>query len=123
MKKTLLLMVSLIGLPLLLPAADAPKKLLVVTTTAAFRHASIPTGEKILGQLAKESGEFTVDYLRQPEIAKPPVAPKQPTLKTNATGFTAPAPSRTVTITLVGWPQPAIASTTSRPAVRPIPPS
>jgi type 1 glutamine amidotransferase len=44
----------------------APKKLLVVTTTTGFRHSSIPTAEKILGQLAKDSGEFTVDFVRQP---------------------------------------------------------
>jgi len=44
----------------------APKKLLVVTTTAGFRHSSIPTAEKILAQLAQSSGEFTVDFVRQP---------------------------------------------------------
>jgi type 1 glutamine amidotransferase len=44
----------------------APKKLLVVTTTTGFRHSSIPTAEKILAQLAHESGEFTVDFVRQP---------------------------------------------------------
>jgi type 1 glutamine amidotransferase len=44
----------------------APKKLLVVTTTTGFRHSSIPTAEKILAQLAQESGEFTVDFVRQP---------------------------------------------------------
>ena len=33
-----------------------PKKLLVVTTTTGFRHSSIPTAEKILAQLAKDSG-------------------------------------------------------------------
>jgi type 1 glutamine amidotransferase len=43
-----------------------PKKLLVVTTTTGFRHSSIPTGEKILAQLAKDSGEFTVDFVEQP---------------------------------------------------------
>ncbi len=43
-----------------------PKKLLVVTTTAGFRHSSIPTLEKILAQLGKDSGEFTVDFVQQP---------------------------------------------------------
>ena len=43
-----------------------PKKLLVVTTTTGFRHSSIPTAEKILAQLAKDSGEFTVDFVQQP---------------------------------------------------------
>ena len=44
----------------------APKKLLVVTTTTGFRHSSIPTAEKILAQLAKDTGEFTVDFVEQP---------------------------------------------------------
>ena len=44
----------------------APKKLLVVTTTTGFRHASIPTLENMLSQLAKSSGEFTVDFVQQP---------------------------------------------------------
>ena len=43
------------------------KRLLVVTTTTGFRHSSIPTAEKVLGQLAEQSHAFTVDYLRQPE--------------------------------------------------------
>jgi type 1 glutamine amidotransferase len=43
-----------------------PKKILVVTTTTGFRHSSIPTAEKILAQLAMQSGEFTVDFVRQP---------------------------------------------------------
>jgi type 1 glutamine amidotransferase len=43
-----------------------PKKLLVVTTTTGFRHSSIPTAEKILSRLAKDSGEFTVDFVEQP---------------------------------------------------------
>ena len=60
-------------LPALLVAALAatslhaePKKLLVVTTTTGFRHSSIPTAEKVLAQLAQSSGEFTVDFVRQP---------------------------------------------------------
>ena len=43
-----------------------PKKLLVVTTTTGFRHSSIETAEKILAQLGKNSGEFTVDFVHQP---------------------------------------------------------
>lgn len=43
-----------------------PKKLLVVTTTTGFRHSSIPTAEKVLAQLAKDSGEFTVEFVQQP---------------------------------------------------------
>ncbi|SVD92113.1 uncharacterized protein METZ01_LOCUS444967, partial [marine metagenome] len=45
-------------------AIAAPKKLLVVTVTKGFRHGSIPTAEKVLGQLAKSSGAFEVDYVR-----------------------------------------------------------
>jgi type 1 glutamine amidotransferase len=45
-------------------AIAAPKKLLVVTVTKGFRHSSIPTAEKVLGELAQKSGDFTVDYVR-----------------------------------------------------------
>lgn len=45
---------------------SGPKKLLVVTTTTGFRHSSIPTAQKILAQLARQSGEFTVDFVEQP---------------------------------------------------------
>ena len=57
-------------------AQAAPKNVLVVTTTTStsFRHSSIPTAEKVLGQLAKESGVFTVDYAR--------VEPGDPQFKT-----------------------------------------
>ena len=54
----------------------APKKLLVVSTTTGFRHASIPMLEKMLSKLAKDSGEFTVDFAQQP--AGKPTAPKKP---------------------------------------------
>src|SRR5712691_6043424 len=51
------------------PAPAAPKKVLVVTVTGpkGFRHSSIPTAEKVLGELAKKSGAFTVDYVRTDE--------------------------------------------------------
>jgi type 1 glutamine amidotransferase len=42
----------------------SPKRVLVVTTTLGFRHSSIPTAEKIIGELAQQSGAFTVDYAR-----------------------------------------------------------
>jgi type 1 glutamine amidotransferase len=45
-------------------AGAAPKKVLVVTVTKGFRHSSIPTAEKVLGELAQKSGAFTVDYVR-----------------------------------------------------------
>jgi type 1 glutamine amidotransferase len=44
----------------------APKKLLVVTTTTGFRHSSIPLSEKVIENLGKQSGKFTVDFVRQP---------------------------------------------------------
>jgi len=40
----------------------APKHLLVVTTTKEFRHSSIPVAERIIGELAYRSGDFTVEY-------------------------------------------------------------
>ena len=43
---------------------NSPKRVLVVSTTTGFRHSSIPTAEKIIGELARESGAFTVDYAR-----------------------------------------------------------
>ena len=46
------------------PAQAAPKKVLVVTVTKGFRHSSIPTAEKVIAELAQESGAFTVDYAR-----------------------------------------------------------
>lgn len=42
----------------------APKRVLVVTVTEGFRHSSIPTAEKVLGELAASDGAFTVDYAR-----------------------------------------------------------
>jgi type 1 glutamine amidotransferase len=46
------------------PALAAPKKLLVVTVTKGFRHSSIPTAEKVLGELADRNPAFAVDYAR-----------------------------------------------------------
>lgn len=58
-------------------AAEAPKKVLVVTVTMGFRHSSIPTSEKILAQLARETGKFSVEFVRQPEgMPRPPQAPR-----------------------------------------------
>lgn len=63
MKKLSLLLAVMLTATLL---QAAPKKLLVVTTTTGFRHSSIPTLEKVLSQLGKESGAFTVDFVEQP---------------------------------------------------------
>jgi type 1 glutamine amidotransferase len=46
------------------PAQAAPKRVLVVTVTKGFRHSSIPTAEKVLAELGKESSAFTVEYAR-----------------------------------------------------------
>ena len=73
-----LLAKSIVGLALigLTATAAEPKKLLVVTTTTGFRHSSIPTAEKVIAQLGKQSGAFTVEYAQQP--GNQPNAPKKP---------------------------------------------
>jgi uncharacterized protein len=48
-------------------AADAPKKLLVVTVTKGFRHDSIPTAERVVAQLGLESGAWVSDFARTDE--------------------------------------------------------
>jgi len=59
-------------------AAEAPKpaRLLVVTVTTGFRHASIATAEPVLEELGRSSGLFHVDFLRMPPGR--PAAPKAP---------------------------------------------
>jgi hypothetical protein len=59
------LFLALLALAGVAALAAAPKKLLVVTVTKGFRHDSIPTLERVLDQLARDSGgAFTVDYAR-----------------------------------------------------------
>ncbi len=82
MKKILLALVGVALTGLAAIAADAPKKLLVVTTTVGFRHSSIPTAEKVLSELAEKTKTFTLDFVRQPEGK--PNAPRQPTEETQA---------------------------------------
>ena len=53
-----------------------PARLLVVTVTTGFRHASIATAEPALEELGRTSGLFHVDFLRMPP-GRPP-APKPP---------------------------------------------
>ena len=49
----------------------APKRLMVVTHTTGFRHASIPTAESVLTRLGTESGVFTVTFCRtQADVAQ-----------------------------------------------------
>jgi type 1 glutamine amidotransferase len=67
-----------------------PKKLLVVTTTTGFRHSSIPTLEKVLAQLGKDSGAFTVDFIHQPP-GKPANLKKNATAEQKAEFKTAEA--------------------------------
>lgn len=59
-------------------AADPakPARLLVVTVTMGFRHASIATAEPVLEELGRTSGLFHVDFLRMPPGR--PAAPKAP---------------------------------------------
>ncbi len=55
--------------------AQAPKKLLVVTVTKGFRHSSIETAEKVLADLGKKSGLFTVDLVKTDEEMAVKMAP------------------------------------------------
>ena len=66
MKNTTLRLLALAVFCLVLASVQAatPKKLLVVTVTKGFRHSSIPTAEKVLADIAKTSGAFTVDFAR-----------------------------------------------------------
>ena len=55
-----------------------PARLLVVTVTTGFRHASIATAEPVLEELGRTSGLFHVDFLRMPPgRAAAPNAPKR----------------------------------------------
>lgn len=65
-------------------AMAAPKKVLVVSVTTGFRHSSIPTMNKVIGQLGAESKAFTVDYIEQPPDESKKVKPPKP-LAANAT--------------------------------------
>jgi uncharacterized protein len=66
-------MLSCVGSPT--PAQAEPKHLLVVTVTKGFRHSSIPTAEKVLGELAQKDGAFTVDYVRNDDEMKEKMTP------------------------------------------------
>ena len=59
-------------------ATAEPKRVLVCTVTAGFRHSSIPWAEKTLEKIGQESGAFTVvGFVQQPDI-KIPQAPRKP---------------------------------------------
>ncbi|MBM3845065.1 MAG: ThuA domain-containing protein [Verrucomicrobia bacterium] len=63
--------------------AAQPPKLLLVTVTTGFRHSSIPTAEKVLAQLAKDSGSFSLELVQQPP--NEPQPPREPKLGKNPT--------------------------------------
>jgi type 1 glutamine amidotransferase len=75
------LVAGLTGCKMFLAGHAGSKKLLIVATTTGFRHSSIPTGEKILAQLGRDSGEFTADFVdqppNQPENLKPDATDEQ----------------------------------------------
>lgn len=76
-----LALVMLLGSTILAKATDAPKRLLVCTTTMGYRHPSIPYGEEALAALDAASPDFEiVTWLRQPEIKfpEPPKPPRKP---------------------------------------------
>ena len=75
--------IGVVGIPASSQGADV-KKLLVVTTTAAFRHDTIPLAETVLQQLADQSHAFTLDYIHQPP-GRPTAPKKPPALKDQAT--------------------------------------
>lgn len=47
-------------------ASPSVKKVLVGSVTTGYRHASIETAERVLQQLATDSGKFSVDFVHQP---------------------------------------------------------
>jgi uncharacterized protein len=72
-----LALTCLIASPAFTTAAQTPKKVLVITVTAGFRHTEgIVASEKVLPKLARESGLFTIDWCQQPEGQ--PNAPQKP---------------------------------------------
>jgi len=78
MKIKHLALAMMIGSTIVAEAADAPKRVLVCTTTVGFRHPSIPYGEEALAALDASSPDFEiVTWLRQPDI-EVPQAPKPP---------------------------------------------
>jgi uncharacterized protein len=62
-------------------AAEAPKKVLVVTVTAGFRHTEgIDASKKVMPQMARDSGAFTLEWCEQPgDAPQRPQRPKNPT--------------------------------------------
>lgn len=75
---------SLIAIVTAQAASPPPAKLLLVSVTTGFRHDSIPTGERVLEQIGRESGLFTLDFVRQPPGQ--PVAPAAPRRPADSSG-------------------------------------
>ena len=85
-----LALAMILGSSLLAEAADAPKRVLVCTTTMGYRHPSIPYGEEALAAMDAAAPDFEiVGWLRQPEIVVPqaPKPPRKPAPKTPQAGL------------------------------------
>lgn len=66
------------GWPVAAADAEKPARLLVVSVTTGFRHASIGTAEPVLEELGRSTGLFHCDFLRMPPGRLPqPKAPKR----------------------------------------------
>lgn len=63
-KNLVRLAACLTGVALIMSASAAQKQVLVVSVTKGFRHDVIPTVDKVLGELAQQSGKFSVDYVK-----------------------------------------------------------
>jgi hypothetical protein len=50
---------------------EKPARLLVVSVTTGFRHASIGTAEPVLEELGRSTGLFHCDFLRMPPCRPP----------------------------------------------------
>ncbi len=83
-RSLLILTLAFAGIAAFPSKAAEPKKVIVVGTTAGFRHASIPYAVAALKKMGEESGVFTVvDTCDQPDIAVPK-KPNKPNLKPDA---------------------------------------
>ncbi len=71
-------LVAACGWPVAAADAEKPARLLVVSVTTGFRHASIGTAEPVLEELGRSTGLFHCDFLRMPPGRLPqPKAPKR----------------------------------------------
>lgn len=71
-------LVAACGWPVAAADTEKPARLLVVSVTTGFRHASIGTAEPVLEELGRSTGLFHCDFLRMPPGRLPqPKAPKR----------------------------------------------